>query len=479
MKLYKSFNRLISTEILLLLIFLLRKQNGMKYQLSLNLTKTANLFSSILNDTEYKFRERTIDNGRSSRPSYRDDAISYVQLKREGKICTVKCKICPEHKVHAKLYGVTLTVDEDEEKVTSVQCHDCVAAQGGCKRAIVLLMWIHRRSEEPSCTEVQRYWLISKLSRVGTTLKFITAKNLSNGSCILPYNPSVLETFLEEGKKRKLSNCELLRSSRPSYRDDAISYVQLKREGKICTVKCKICPEHKVHAKLYGVTLTVDEDEEKVTSVQCHDCVAAQGGCKRAIVLLMWIHRRSEEPSCTEVQRYWLISKLSRVGTTLKFITAKNLSNGSCILPYNPSVLETFLEEGKKRKLSNCELLRYQRGYICNDFLSASMHQLVLKYREKSCDIFLDKINNLTDEIINQIENETRDQYKNSLWYELRYGRITASGAYEVSRCQKDDGILISLIMGGKIPDTPAMKRGRSLEDEVRKTVGIKLGKKN
>ncbi|KAF5271197.1 hypothetical protein FQA39_LY08204 [Lamprigera yunnana] len=50
-----------------------------------------------------------------------DDAISYVQLKREGKICTVKCKICPEHKVHAKLYGVTLTVDEDEEKVTSVQ----------------------------------------------------------------------------------------------------------------------------------------------------------------------------------------------------------------------------------------------------------------------------------------------------------------------------------------------------------------------
>ncbi|KAF5282428.1 hypothetical protein FQA39_LY17543 [Lamprigera yunnana] len=190
-------------------------------------------------------------------------------------------------------------------------------------------------------------------------------------------------------------------SSRP------ISYVQLKREGKICTVKCKICPEHKVHAKLYGVTLTVDEDEEKVTSVQCHDCVAAQGGCKHAIALLMWIHRRSGEPSCTEVQCYWLKFKLSRVGTTLKFITAKDLSNGSCILPSNPSVLETFLEEGKKRKLSNCELLRYQRGYICNDFLSASMRQLVLKYREKSCDIFLDKINNLTDEIINQIENET------------------------------------------------------------------------
>ncbi|KAF5294441.1 hypothetical protein FQA39_LY13426 [Lamprigera yunnana] len=222
-------------------------------------------------------------------------------------------------------------------------------------------------------------------------------------------------------------------SSRPSYGDDAIRYVQLKREGKICSVKFKVCLEHKVHAKLYGVTLTVDEDEEKVTSVQCHDCIATQVGCKHSIALLMWIHRRSEEPSCTEVQYYWLKSKLSRIGTTLKFITAK-------------------------------------------DF--ASMHLLVLKYREKSCDIFIDIINNLTDEIINKIENETRDQYRNSFWYELRYGRITAFRTYEVSRCQKDDGIPISLIIGGKIPDTPAMKRGRSLEDEVWKTVGIKLGKK-
>lgn len=84
----------------------------------------------------------------------------------------------------------------------------------------------------------------------------------------------------------------------------------------------------------------------------------------------------------------------------------------------------------------------------------------------------------MTDEIINKIEIETRDQYKNSLWYELRYGRITASRAYEVSQCQKGDGTLISLIMGGKIPDTPAIKRGRSLEAEVRETVAMKLGKK-
>ncbi|GBP17818.1 hypothetical protein EVAR_102677_1 [Eumeta japonica] len=59
---------------------------------------------------------RNVKTSLSSRPSYGDDAISYVQLKREGNICTVKCKICPEHKVHAKLYAVTLIVDEEEEK---------------------------------------------------------------------------------------------------------------------------------------------------------------------------------------------------------------------------------------------------------------------------------------------------------------------------------------------------------------------------
>ncbi|KAL0859607.1 hypothetical protein ABMA27_010738 [Loxostege sticticalis] len=239
-------------------------------------------------------------------------------------------------------------------------------------------------------------------------------------------------------------------SSRPSYGDDAISYVQLKREGNICTVKCKICPEHKI----------VDEDEEKVTSIQCHDCVAVQGGCKHAIALLMWVHRRSEEPSCTEVQCYWQKSKLSRVGTTLKFISAKDLSKGSPMLPSNYTVLEKFLEEGKKRNLGNCELLKYQHDYNGDELFSVSMHQLVFKYKSECCDLFL---------------TETRDQFKNNLWYELRYGRVTSSKAYEVSRCQTNDGTLISIIMGGKMPDTPAMKRGRYLENEVREIVTINI----
>lgn len=208
--------------------------------------------------------------------------------------------------------------------------------------------------------------------------------------------------------------------------------------------------------------------------MQCHECIASQGGCKHSIAFLMWLHRRSEEPSCTSVECYWRKSKLSRVGTSLKYITAKTLSKGEPSLPSYESVFHKFLEIGKKRNLDNCEMMKYQPGYSRNNTENISMHQLVLKYNEKSCDAFLRKVI-LTDAIVSRIEKETRQQYKSSLWFELRYGRITASKAYEVSRCKTNDGTLVSLIMGGKIPDTKAMKRGRILEEDVRKTAEIKL----
>ncbi|KAJ0183982.1 hypothetical protein K1T71_000405 [Dendrolimus kikuchii] len=69
-----------------------------------------------------------------------------------SKMCTLKCKVCPKHRVQSKSYAATMVVDEKESKVVSVQYHDCAASQGGCKHAVALLMWFHRRSEEPSCT---------------------------------------------------------------------------------------------------------------------------------------------------------------------------------------------------------------------------------------------------------------------------------------------------------------------------------------
>lgn len=52
---------------------------------------------------------------------------------------------------------------------------DILFLVGGCKHALAFLMWMHRRTEEPSPTEVTSYWKKPRLSSVGTSLKFITA----------------------------------------------------------------------------------------------------------------------------------------------------------------------------------------------------------------------------------------------------------------------------------------------------------------
>ncbi|KAJ8909481.1 hypothetical protein NQ315_015411, partial [Exocentrus adspersus] len=259
----------------------------------------------------------------------------------------------------------------------------------------------------------------------------------------------------------------MTRSARESYGDDAIGYVQLYRECGICTVKCKMCLEHKVRTKPYNVTMIINENDNEIISCQCHDCAASAGGCKHAVAFLMWVHRRSEEPACTSVECYWKKPTLSRIGTTLKYITVQQI---------------TKKERLKRRKIDNCELLKYQLDFKHNDVMQFSMHCFIMEQSpeiQANIDNLVDVMKvTFTEAVISTIEEATRKQSKSSLWYEMRYGRITASKAHEVSVCRTPNGSLVATIMGAKIPDTAAMKRGRNLELSVRKTVSNKLKKK-
>ena len=113
---------------------------------------------------------------RNGRESYGESAIGYVQVKREENINTVVGIVGPEHKVSSNGYKVELVMDVLKSEILSCKCYDCIAAQGGCKHQLALLGWIHRRSEQKTRTEMECYWPKSKLSRVGTTIKFILAK---------------------------------------------------------------------------------------------------------------------------------------------------------------------------------------------------------------------------------------------------------------------------------------------------------------
>lgn len=70
----------------------------------------------------------------------------------------------------------------------------------------------------------------------------------------------------------------------------------------------------------------------------------------------------------------------------------------------------------------------------------------------------------------------TKAKHKSGLWFELRYGRVTASKCYEISRCRIVDGSLVAVIFGARSLQTTAIKRGQKLEDKVREVAEEKLG---
>lgn len=151
------------------------------------------------------------------------------------------------------------------------------------------------------------------------------------------------------------------------------------------------------------------------------------------------------------------------------------------LIPQNTQYLEDLLSRGK-----GC----HGNIFIHLDFTekpTLSMFQLMLKYKEResspSPEDFIEYLGlMMTETLCKEAENSTVAQSKSPEWYELRFGRITASKIYEASRCKTKEGSLVEAILGGaKHIETDAIKRGLILESSViarvEKLKNIKINK--
>ena len=192
----------------------------------------------------------------------------------------------------------------------------------------------------------------------------------------------------------------------------------------------------------------------------------------------MWVHRRSEDPSPTDVISYWIKPKLSAVGTTLRFISAQNLSTtkssqAQIVLPSTSaaSFLEDVINVAKDNELPG--LLAQYNMDTTDKFDNLSLHKLLcLFYKDDSttdCNDFLSFCESkITNKLCKEVERLTRGQHEQPLWHEMRYGRITASKLFEFAHCHAPDGALVQSMIGAyKVRDTIHMKRGRILEKAV------------
>lgn len=210
------------------------------------------------------------------------------------------------------------------------------------------------------------------------------------------------------------------------------------------------------------------------------------GGCKHALAFLMWLHRKSENRSPTEVECYWSKPILANVGTTKKYVTVEELSKNGITAPKNridnSSFFTTLIQKSKEKNVDS-QITRHSFTVPERMTYSLSMHQLLINFienNETSATDFLRFIKSqMSQEICQKIQQQTREQSDNLLWHELRYGRITASILHEVAHCKTSNGNLILRMLGAsKKFDSFAMNRGRQLEQSVVAVVEKQLNKK-
>lgn len=267
------------------------------------------------------------------------------------------------------------------------------------------------------------------------------------------------------------------RSSRASYGDDAVGYVQLKREGHLCILYAVLTPEHKVRQKGYTVTASIDEEEKIIVDCHCEDCAASEGGCKHGIAFLFWIFRRSVLPSVTSVECYWKKSALAKVGTTIKGELIKDIFKTTVTLPdVGNSFLNEIVNCGKANEVE-CVLLDFYKDNLSTTE-RLSLYHLHLRFIKSGlgsydANSFIEFCRNNIDNLhCEQAVTLTKNQAKNSKWFDLRFARITASKIYEVAHCQTLEGSLTQAVLGAtKFTTTDAMKRGIQLEEQVLKVV--------
>lgn len=206
----------------------------------------------------------------------------------------------------------------------------------------------------------------------------------------------------------------------------------------------------------------------------------------------MWLHRKSESKSPTEVQCYWTKPVLGTIGIEKKFIEATELYENNSdsdteiqLEALQGDTVEFFNNIMKKASEKNIDsqISRHLFSLRERELYSLSIHELMIEFTKTgktTADEFIRfSISKMTQDKCTEVEINTRDQNNSFLWHELRYGRITASILYEATRCKTTDGSLVFKILGAhKKFDTEAMERGRRLEKLVIKEAEKKFKKK-
>lgn len=259
--------------------------------------------------------------------------------------------------------------------------------------------------------------------------------------------------------------------------------MQYKVEENKYTIKAKVVPEHKITKKQYPVVAVIDIEKEEIEDVYCDSitdgCKAAKGGCKHAVAFLFFLYEKYNTPSPTEAACLWKVPQLARVEEKIdnfdlaKYGRSKVALNSRSITESGSGIfLRTLLEKCPSGRLITAlkfhqpfpRMEAYSLHCLFIDFKESFPAQITAKEFNKYCMSAMD----ISD--CREIEVNTRGQGQGqncTRWFLLKFGRITASKLWDLSRCKTMDGSLVHSVLGKQTITTEAMKRGLELETKV------------
>ncbi|XP_061710336.1 uncharacterized protein LOC133520062 isoform X2 [Cydia pomonella] len=170
----------------------------------------------------------------------------------------------------------------------------------------------------------------------------------------------ILEYVISSNKHSidEIRDVKKLAASDENYVIDAVGFVQLKNNGTECLLKAKVASEEEGGIKYYTVSVHVNENTITDSSCNCHPDLA---GCKHTFLFLCWLKNKSSIPERAPVQCFWHKPLLSSNYSLLaKDIFKFKSKRGAVELqPRNPDVLKSFIEECKKRNITNSLIFNY------------------------------------------------------------------------------------------------------------------------
>jgi len=154
------------------------------------------------------------------------------------------------------------------------------------------------------------------------------------------------------------------------------------------------------------------------------------GGCKHAVAVLMWLHRRSSEPSPTEIQCYWRKSVLSSAATSIKIKTAQESGYKTPLDESNldnSNFLSKIVKQAEEKQLDS-QLSRYCFKLKERQVLQLFLHQMLIDFlsigKSTADDFIVFTCSRMSASLCKEAEIRTRDQSNlnlnnNILWYPM------------------------------------------------------------